>query len=133
MSNRAEAMFEIKGWDEKPYQEGEGQAKLTRASVRKAFHGDLEGESTLEYLMAYPGDGTAAYVGIEHVVGRLGGRQGNFVLQHSGADDGHKATGTWLVVPGSGTGELRGLHGQGTFSAARNEQQYRFVLEYGIK
>ena len=55
MSQHAAATFEIKGWDEKPYQEGEGQAKLTRASVRKAFQGDLQGESTLEYLMAYPG------------------------------------------------------------------------------
>ena len=133
MTMTASSTFEIKGWDETPYQELEGGAKLTRASVRKVFHGDLEAESTLEYLMAYPGDGSASYVGLEHVVGRLGGRAGSFIIQHTGADDGQAATGTWSVVPGSGTGDLRGLSGQGNFSATRDEKQYRFTLEYDFE
>ena len=33
MSTHATAVFEIKTWDEKPYQEMEGGSKLTRASV----------------------------------------------------------------------------------------------------
>src|SRR5262245_21975934 len=122
MTKRANATFEVKGWDEKPYQEGPGSAKLTRASVRKTFQADLNGESTLEYLMAYPGDGSASFVGIEQVTGTLDGREGSFVLQHSGSDDGHTATGQWTVVPGSGTGQLKGLSGQGELKLSRNEQ-----------
>jgi len=130
MTTHATATFEVKGWDEKAYHESDGQLKLTRASVSKAFHGDLEGESTLEYLMAYPGNGSASFVGLEHVVGRLGDRSGSFVLQHSGTDDGHTATGSWFVVPGSGTGGLRGLRGEGSFAASRGEQQFGFTLDY---
>ena len=74
MTTHTTATFEVKSWDEKPYHESDGQLKLTRASVSKAFHGDLEGESTLEYLMAYPGNGSACFVGLEHVVGRLDDR-----------------------------------------------------------
>ncbi len=81
MTRRATAMFAIKGWDEKPYNEAAGLPKLTRASVTKTFKGDLEGESQLEYLMLYRADGTASFVGLERVLGRLGGRSGSFVLQ----------------------------------------------------
>jgi hypothetical protein len=130
MTMRASATFEIRDWEESAYEQFEGGRKLTRASVRKVFHGDLEGESTLQYLMAYPGDGTASFVGHEHVVGQLDGREGSFVIQHSGSDDGHTARGTWFVVPGSGTGELRGLCGEGSFSASRDEPQFRFTLDY---
>jgi hypothetical protein len=84
----------VKNWDEKPYHESEGEFKLTRASVRKAFHGDLEGERTLEYLMAYPAKRTTSFVGLERFVGRLGDRSGRFT------DDGHASTGRWHVAPG---------------------------------
>jgi hypothetical protein len=131
MPQHATGQFEVKQWDEQPFWE-DGPAKLTRASVRKTFSGDFEGESTLEYLMAYPGDGTASFVGLERLVGRLGGRRGSFILQHTGSDDGHTASGTWQVVPGSGTGELLGLSGQGTLRLSRNEPSYAFVLDYEV-
>ncbi len=133
MPTHAAGTFEVKQWDEKPYLEGDNQSKLTRASVRKAFQGDFEGESTLEYLMAYPGDGTASFVGLEHMVGKLGGRTGSFILQHTGTDDGHTTTGAWHVVPGSGTGELKGLTGQGKINLSRNEQAFRFELDYELR
>ncbi len=76
MKKRATAMFAIKGWDEKPYNEVAGQPKLTRANVTMTFTGDLEGESQLEYLMMYRADGTASFVGLERVQGRPGGARG---------------------------------------------------------
>ena len=122
--------FEVTKWDEKPYYEKAGELKLTHASVEKTFHGDIEGKSTLEYVMAYPTNGTTSFVGIEHVQGRLGKRSGSFVIQHTGTDDGAEATGEWHVVPGSGTGELAGLKGEGKFKAARNEPNYSFEMDY---
>ena len=115
MTTHAKATFKVESWDEKPYDEGKGELKLTRASVTKSFQGDIEGESTLEYLMVYRDDGSANFVGMERVTGSVGGKKGSFVLQHSGTDDGGTTRDSWFVVPGSGTGELRGLRGEGSF------------------
>jgi len=83
MSTSATGTFEIDGWDEKPYDEREG-TRLTRTRVTKTFHGDIEGESTAELLMAYGAmEGSAAYVGFERIVGSVNGRKGSFVLHHN--------------------------------------------------
>ena len=133
MTQQAAGTFEVKQWDEQPYHTGEGQAKLTRASVRKTFQGDFEGESTLEYLMAYPGDGTASFVGLELMAGRLKGRSGSFILQHAGTDDGATTTGTWHVVPGSGTGVPPCRSSAGTAREARWEVIRRAMPTYWVK
>ena len=128
----ARATFEVKTWEETPYDPIEGMPKLTRARVTKVFHGDLEGEGKVEYLMLYREDGSASFVGLERVVGRLGGRSGSFVLQHSGTFEGGAAKTTWSVVPGSGTGSLRGLRGQGGF-ASGHAQSYAITLDYDFE
>ena len=132
MSTLATATFEVKTWDEKPYNEIDGGPKLTRASVTKSFRGDIEGEGTLEYLMFYPGDGSATFVGLERVAGRIGERSGSFVLQHSGTFEGGTAKVTLSVVPGSGAGDLRGLRGEGSFSSA-HQKQYPMTLDYDFE
>jgi hypothetical protein len=48
--------------------------------------------------------------------GTLGGRRGSFVLQGSEIVEQGKIRATWFVVPGSGTGELTGLRGEGGFT-----------------
>ena len=132
MSTHATGTFEVKTWDEKTYDEIGGGAKLTRASITKSFRGDIEGEGTLEYLMAYREDGSATFVGLERVMGRLGGRSGSFVLQHSGVFEGGTAKATWFVVQGSGTGDLRGLRGEGGF-ASGHQQHYPVTLDYDFE
>jgi Protein of unknown function (DUF3224) len=47
--------------------------------------------------------------------GKLGGRQGTFVLQGSEIVENGKIKATWFVVPGSATGDLSGLRGEGGF------------------
>jgi len=132
MTIRASATFEIVAWDEKPYDEFEGGRKLTRASVNKVLHGDIEGQSSLEYLMVYGQDGSASFVGMERVVGRVEDRSGSFVLQHSGTFANGIAKSAWFVVPGSGTGKLAGLRGEGS-SALGHAQQYAFTLDYDFE
>ena len=132
MRAKAIAAFEIKSWSEKPYNEGTGLPKLTHASVAKSFLGDIEGESTLQYLMMYREDGSASFVGLERIVGRLGERSGSFVLQHIGTFEGGVAKAHYVVVPGSGTGELRGLRGEGNF-ALGHAQQYPLLLDYDFE
>jgi hypothetical protein len=132
VSTHAKGRFEVKTWDENPYDETDGGLKLTRASVTKSFRGGIEGEGTLEYLMVYPGGGYAKFVGLERVVGRLGDRWGSFVLEHSGTFEGGVAEASWSVVPGSGTGELRGLRGEGRFASA-DAQRYPITLDYDLE
>ncbi len=133
MSARAEAKFEVKGWDEKPYGEVEGLAKLTRASVRVALTGDIAGEGTIEYLMTYRADGSASFVGVQRIIGSLAGRAGSFVLNGTGGYE--KATGTasmsWTVAPGSGTGDLAGLSGAGS-AVATHQPPGLLTLEYDL-
>ena len=82
MAARASSSFKIKGWDEAPYAEIEGGGKLTKASVTAEFSGDIAGESSVEWLMCYRPDQTADFVGLQRIVGTLGGRSGSFVLAH---------------------------------------------------
>jgi hypothetical protein len=84
--------------------------------VTQTFSGDIEGEGTVEYLMMYSNEAFACFIGQQRIVGHVGGRSGSFVLHLSGTFDGSKAEATWSVVPGSATGELRGMRGEGNFS-----------------
>jgi uncharacterized protein DUF3224 len=131
MTQRANARFAIKSWDEKPYIEGSGVPKLTRATVMKSFSGEIEGEGHVEYLMMYRHDGTATFVGLEHITGTVGGRSGSFVLQRDGVFEGGQARENYCVVPGSGTGELKGLSGHGN-SAVGHGMEHPFTLEYEL-
>lgn len=133
MKAHANAAFDVKNWDEKPHNEVAGMPKLTRASVAKVFHGDFEGEGTVEYLMMYRPDTSATFVAMERMVGKLGTRTGSFVPQHSGTDDGKTTNATWFVVPGSGTGDLRGLRGDGEFVATHGQPNYSFMLDYDFE
>ena len=116
------ATFKIISWDEEPFDEPEDGPKLTRAHIRKSFHGALSGTGNLMYVVTHLDSGSASFIGFEKVVGSLGGRTGSFVLRHTGSYDGEKATAEYAVVPGSGTNELAGLSGSGGFSAGHAEE-----------
>ena len=131
MKNVANTRFTIKSWDEKPYGEGQDLPKLTRSTVTKAFTGDIAGEGHVEYLMMYRSDGSATFVGLERVVGHLAGRTGSFVLQRTGMFENGVAKESYSVIPGSGTGELRGLRGEGT-SAVGPGAEHPITLHYEL-
>jgi hypothetical protein len=133
MAAHATGTFKIEGWDEATRSEQEEGGKLTQASVRQSFSGDIEGEGSVEWLMCYRPDETAEFVGLQRIEGRLGDRSGSFVLlQTDGSFDGTEARGRLAVVPGSGTGDLRGLRGQGEFSAPHGSQA-SMTLDYDFE
>ena len=127
----ANARFAITNWDEKAYSEGQDLPKLTRASVRKTFTGDVEGEGHVEYLMMYRSDGSATFVGLERGSGRVGDKSGSFILQRTGVFESGQAKESYSVVPGSATGQLRGLRGEGT-SAVGHGAEHPFRLDYEL-
>jgi uncharacterized protein DUF3224 len=131
MKNVANARFTITAWDEKPYSEGQDLPKLTRATVTKVFTGDITGEGHVEYLMMYRSDGSATFVGLERIVGHLAGKSGSFVLQRTGAFEDGVAKESYVVVPGSGSGELQGLRGEG-ITAVGHGTEFPFTLTYAL-
>jgi Protein of unknown function (DUF3224) len=131
MKSIAKARFTIRSWDEKPYSEGQDLPKLTRANVTRTFTGDITGEGQVEYLMLYRSDGSATFVGLERVVGHLAGKAGSFVLQRTGSFDNGVARESYVVIPGSGTGELRDLRGEGT-SAVGHGTEHPLTLSYEL-
>jgi len=120
VTTEATATFTVESWDEAPWDEQADLPKLTRATVEKSLSGDLEGTSTTVWLMSYGADGSADFVGIERVKCTVGGRAGSFVLQHIGRFDDGAARASLVVIPGSGTGDLSGLSGEGSFVADPN-------------
>ena len=129
MNIRADASFKIDSWDEVVYQEFDDDRKLSRASIKKTFKGDLHGEGSLEYLMAYTAEGDASFVGMEIFSGGFGKLIGSFMIQHVGTFADGISTVTLSIVPGSATGELVGLRGEGGFAFGHGEE-YPFTLDY---
>ena len=77
--------------------------------------------------MGYDDEGTATFVGLERVVGSIDGKEGTFALQHVGTFDGKVAKAKLKVVPGSGTGQLSGLTGEGSFEAGMGSDGERTI------
>lgn len=111
--------FELVSWDEASYEEPGDGSKLTMAAVTQKFSGDIEGDGSARWLMAYRPDGTAHFVGLQRVAGLVGESEGDFVLETFGDFDGKVATWVAAVVEGSGRGGLAGISGNGTFGAAQ--------------
>jgi hypothetical protein len=128
----AEGEFDIINWDEQTYLELPQGGKLTRASVVQTFHGGIEGEGSVEYLMAYPREDAATYAGMMVVSGLMNGKSGGFVMQVSGTFDEGLAAGTWFVIPGTGSGELAGLKGDGGFGP-HGHGSMPYTLDYELE
>ncbi len=125
----AHAKIAVTKWQPAPYEDGE--VKLVRIHVEENFSGDLTGAGTVEFLQALRADGSANFVGYERFHGTLGAKQGTFLLQDHGTLVGDHVSGKWVVVPGSGTGALAGLHGEGAFDAKLG-QASEVTLTYGF-
>lgn len=107
--------------------QGKDGTDLSRMSINKTFHGNLEAASRGEMLSARrPEQGAAGYVAIEQVRGELQGRSGSFVLQHFGVMHGDENRLNLEVMPGSGTGDLTGLTGTMRIDIREGRHFYEF-------
>ncbi len=119
---------------------------ITRFSINKQIHGDLEATTQGEMFAA--GDfakGNAGYVAIEVVTGTLRpnrsntdiindihphdptqDKHGTFALQHTATMDSSGPKMTVIVVPGSGTGDFTGITGTITIIITPGRHDYKF-------
>ena len=111
---RAEAKITLQRAEAKPYDQTTSPP-LLEIRLSEPFTGDIDGESTVRALQVRRNDQSASMVSMQRFRGKLGGHQGTFVLQGSEIIEKGKIKATWFVVPGSGTGDLCGLRGEGGF------------------
>jgi len=111
---RARAKIAVQSSQAQPYDQTTSPA-LLEVRLTETFVGDIEGESPVRALQVLRDDKSASLVSVQRFRGKLGGRQGTFVLQGSEIVENGKIKARWFVVPGSGTGELSGLRGEGGF------------------
>jgi hypothetical protein len=104
---------------------------LGRFSINKEIHGDLEAVSQGEMFSGGdPRQGVAGYVAIEVVTGTLNGKHGSFALQHFATMDASGPRMQVIIVPGSGTEELKSI--TGTFTIRVENGQHFYELEYEL-
>lgn len=111
---RANAKITVRNSEAKPYDQTVGPA-LMDIHLNETFTGDIIGESPVRALELQRDDRSASLVSMQRFSGKLSGRQGTFVLQGSETVQNGKISATWSVVPGSGTGDLSGVRGEGGF------------------
>ena len=129
----AQANAELKSWTEhtwdgKRYDEVTGP-KQTVGSMTTNYTGDLEAVGEMRFVMSYPDDNSCASTGYELITGTLNGREGTFVLHHTGGFENGLADATFTIT--SATGDLAGLTGTGRMTWPQGEPG-RFELDYEI-
>ncbi len=118
----------------------ETPAPYPRYSLKKHYSGPLEADALGEMLSGGdPRSGTAGYVAMETVTGSLDGHAGSFQLMQMGTVEAGKLTPEGkpvppelraVVVPGSGTGALKGL--TGTLRIDNNAGKHTYTLDYTL-
>lgn len=85
------------------------------ATMEKSYEGEIVGRSATLFTSAFDqSSGVGTYVAMESFDGTVGGRAGAFNFAHSATTHGTDRTAEFFViVPGSGTGELAGISGSG--------------------
>ena len=100
---------------------------IGRFTINKTIRGDLEATTIGEmFTGGEPRQGVAGYVAIEVVTGTLGGKHGSFALQHFATMAGAGPKMQVIVVPGSGSGELKGIEGVFTIRIESGQHFYDF-------
>lgn len=128
---RATGTFTVQMTPQPPDDFADG-ATLARLTLDKVFEGDLIARSKGQMLSAMGHvKGSAGYVALERVSGELAGREGSFVLQHSGTMNRGTPSLRLAVVPDSGTDGLAGLSGEMRILIADGKHSYEF--DYAIE
>jgi hypothetical protein len=124
-------------WEERRVAEADQPHAVASATFTTTWTGDVSGESAGGMLISYL-DGDPAqpqtlvgpYVGYEQATGSLDGRRGTFVLEVTGEHRDGAARSRLRVVEGSGTRELAGMRGEGSYVA--DAMTYTLTLHYAL-
>jgi hypothetical protein len=125
MDHTASGSFEVTLTPDEP------DGGIGRIRLDKTWSGELEATGHGVMLSAGdPGSGSAGYVALETVTGTLHGRSGSFAFQQLGVMAHGDQQLDYLVVPGSGTGDLTGI--EGSLDLTIDERGHTYVLTYRL-
>jgi hypothetical protein len=142
-SHTATCKFQVASWSESTYVDIDGEGTkvgetyyprrgLSKAEVGYSYAGDVEGTSTLVYLIAYKAD-AAPVLGLERFTGSIGGHEGSCAFRHVGSQDAGSVSARLEVVPGMGTGGLETLVGEAELAiGGHSDDGYELVLSYDL-
>lgn len=123
--------FKITGWEPAPTDETDEIADIARARIRKAFTGDLEGASVANAILYQTPVKSGGYAALERITGKIGDREGTFVIQHSGIRNvSGEGPAYGDVVPGSGTGGFEGVTGTMKIEEFESGESFVFDLTF---
>ena len=106
-------------------------AQAAHMRFDKVFHGPLDATGVVHMLAVGTAvEGSAAYVAVERIVGRLDGHAGTFYMQHSGTMDRGTPSLAVSVVPDSGTDGLIGL--RGTLAIDITDGKHFYTFDYSL-
>lgn len=133
MQGSARGTYRTTGWQQQEYGIADGGPKLTLAQKELALGGELEGKAVGRSSIVHWDSGSSVASGHLGITGRLGARSGSFVVEESvkGGTDG--ATASWRIVPGSGSGELTGISGEGSWEWKPGAEQVAYMLTYRLQ
>jgi hypothetical protein len=142
-THKASGSFDVASWSEGVVVDIDGEGitagdnyyphrGFAKAEVSYTYTGDIEGTSTLVYLIAYKPD-AAPVLGLERFEGSIGGHEGSCVFRHIGSQDKGSVSARIEVVQGMGTGGLDTLRGEADLAIeGHSDDGYPFVLSYDI-
>jgi hypothetical protein len=128
---KATGSFDILSGNEDTYEARDGGARLAHAWGDQKFSGDITGDGSVHWLISYAANKTARLVGLQRIAGSIGGRSGSFVIEARADHTGKSSAGTWSIVAESGTDELAGITGTGSFDAPGGPQA-TYELDYEL-
>ncbi|MEU0541024.1 DUF3224 domain-containing protein [Nocardia sp. NPDC005978] len=108
-------------------------APVGAAVMEKLFEGDIAGRASTLFTSAFDQNtGAGTYLALESFEGTLNGRPGSFNFAHSATTTGSdRSAPFFVIVPGSGTGELAGITGTGDIEIDA-DGTHRIRLDYEL-
>jgi len=104
---------------------------FVRLSIDKTFQGALDGTSRVEMMATSDGrTPSGGYVALERFTGKLDGKSGSFIMQHSATMSPGSSEMNIVVSPGSGSGALAGI--TGTLEIRQEGKQHFYTLRYTL-
>jgi hypothetical protein len=123
-------VIQITSWNESAYAEHDDSSKQTITEINQTYSGDVTGIAQNRYLMSYQKDGTAVFVGIEHLTIETPEIAGTIVLLHNGVFSHGVAQSKFSVIADSGTDNLHQFIGHGEFTSTENGQADYLITFY---
>ena len=132
MQGTARGTYRTAGWRQQDYTVADQSPRLTLAEKELVVEGEMQGKAVGRSSIVQWGTGSSVAIGHVCLTARIGTRSGSFVVEESVKGGAEGATATWRILPESGSGELSGLAGEGSWEWRPGVEQVSYTLSYRL-